>query len=176
MKRAVALRSTLSPSRVDLEQGRAEQEGPIYRRNVRIMVISQELSGKGLSANLPKGYVMPGSRGRSWLEWVGNVNVREGGSSTWTCRDASEKGKRTTPKNTLIFYLCFAAWLQNLLEETCCIGQICLKILFRVWVWKNCQKISSYCLFVHPISWGPQYKFYSSIYQIETPIKRQADW
>ena len=63
MTRAVALRSTLSPSRVDLEQGRAEQEGPIYRRNVRIMVISQELSGKSLSANLPKGSVMPGSRG-----------------------------------------------------------------------------------------------------------------
>ena len=29
----------------------------------------------------------------------------EGGSSTWTCRDASEKGRRTTPKNTLNFDL-----------------------------------------------------------------------
>ena len=32
----------------------------------------------------------------------------EGGSSTWTCRAASEKGKRTTPKNTLNFDLSFA--------------------------------------------------------------------
>ena len=37
----------------------------------------------------------------------------EGGSSTWTCRDASEKGKRTTPKNTLNFDLCCAICFQK---------------------------------------------------------------
>ena len=41
----------------------------------------------------------------------------EGGSSTWTCRDASEKGKRTTPKNTLNFDLCFAIRLQKMLGK-----------------------------------------------------------
>ena len=51
MKRAGAPPGTLSPSGEVLDEGGAgRKEGPIYRRIVCIMVISQELSEKRLSA------------------------------------------------------------------------------------------------------------------------------
>lgn len=80
MTRAVAPWSTLSPSRVDLEQGGAGR--PYLSKKcpyhgdlsgvIRKGLVSQP--AKGLCHARIKGGL---GRGRSWLEWVGNVNVRE---------------------------------------------------------------------------------------------------
>ena len=155
MTRAVAPWGTLSPSRVDLEQGVAGR--PYLSKKCRY---HGDLSGvirKGLVSQPAKGLCharIKGAqgRGRSWLEWFGNVNMREGPALVHA---GTKKARGRHPRTlwTLISVVQFA-FKKSLGNHVC----------------KSCflfEKILNYCLFVHPISWESQYKLYSSIYQIE---------